>query len=295
LKEFLIEKRSSSNIWISERLEALEPDENLPLGAYKNRDFGEINLEEYWRNNPKKFENILLNIADKRAKLSTEVQIDSFQDCIESDLNEDTYKDKFIESSSVTLEKLNKLTSFTNRYEEWMAYAVSMNATPMEKSQFLKGMEILINRDINRSQLSFDFPLSVADIKEKISSTINTTADLFISQEFSIPYYYGIQNIVKLSSANIEQFLGFAAALFEEVLSNNVSREQLSVSAERQEKVTNLVVNEKWNELSKILPYSRSVLKFLTAFGDLAKKETYKINAPYAPGVGQNRIYALSE
>lgn len=285
LKEFLIEKRSSSNIWISERLEALEPDENLPLGAYKNRDFNEINLEEYWRNNPKKFENILLNIADKRAKLSTEVQIDSFQDCIESDLDEDLYKENFTQSSAATLAKLNKLTSFTNRYEEWMAYANSLESTPMEKSQFFKAMEILINRDINRSQLSFDFPLSAEDIKEKINSTINTTADLFIAREFSIPYYYGIQNIVKLSSANIEQFLGFAAALFEEVLSNNVSREQLTVSAERQEKVTNLVVNEKWNELSKILPYSQSVLKFLLTFGELAQKETYKINAPYAPGV----------
>ncbi len=285
LKQFLIEKRSSSNIWISERLEALEPDENLPLGAYINRDFHEINLEEYWRNNPKKFENILLNIADKRAKLSTEVQIDSFQDCIDSDLDEDSYKEKFVQSSILTIEKMTKLTSFTNRYEEWLNYASNISATPMEKSQFIKGMEILISRDVNKPQLSFDFPLSSEDLKEKVNSTINSTAELFLANEFSIPYYYGIQNIVKLSSANIEQFLSFAAALFEEVLSNNVSREQLSVSAERQEKVTSLVVSEKWKELPKILPYNTAVMKFLTAFGELAYKETYKANAPYAPGV----------
>ncbi|MCR5863558.1 hypothetical protein LRS05_16155 [Flavobacterium sp. J372] len=56
IKEYLIEARSSANVWIAERLEALEPDENLPLGAFQGRDFKEINLEQFWRDNPKKFE-----------------------------------------------------------------------------------------------------------------------------------------------------------------------------------------------------------------------------------------------
>lgn len=285
LKEYLIEVRSSANIWVSERLEALEPDENLPLGAYEGRDFRKINLEEFWRNNPKKFENILLNIADKRAKLSNQVQVDSFQDYIQHDLDEDLYKANFLRAINDSNEYFKKISLITNRYDDWINYASSIKGTPFEVSQRLKAIEILIHRDSKKSQLTFDFPLSQEDIKEKINSTINSTSELFISKEYSIPYYYGIQNIVKLSSANIEQFIGFAAGLFEEILSKNVIGENLAIPADRQEIVIKKIVDEKWEELGKIVPYSKSVLKFLVAFGELAHKETYKENAPYAPGV----------
>lgn len=285
LKEYLIEVRSSANIWVSERLEALEPDENLPLGAYEGRDFRKINLEEFWRNNPKKFENILLNIADKRAKLSNQVQVDSFQDYIQHDLDEDLYKANFLKAINDSNEYFKKISVITNRYDDWINYASSIQGTPFEVSQRLKAIEILIHRDSKKAQLTFDFPLSQEDIKEKINSTINSTSELFISKEYSIPYYYGIQNIVKLSSANIEQFIGFAAGLFEEILSKNVIGENLAIPADRQEIVIKKIVDEKWEELGKIVPYSKSVLKFLVAFGELAHKETYKENAPYAPGV----------
>lgn len=285
IKEYLIEARSSASVWIAERLEALEPDENLPLGAFQGRDFKEINLEQFWRDNPKKFENILLNIADKRSKLSNEVQIDSFQDYIQTDLDENEFETNFLKSISDSKEYLMKISSITNRYDDWIAYANEIIGTPYEMSQKLKAIQIIIARDSNKSQLTFDFPLSVTDIKDKINSTINVTAELFVAKGYEIPYYYGIDKIVKLSSANIEQFINFAAGLFEEILSRNVVGEDLIIKARRQEEIIKKLTDEKWTEIGKIVPYSKSVIKFLIAFGEMAQKETYKDNAPYAPGV----------
>ncbi|MCR5863557.1 hypothetical protein LRS05_16150 [Flavobacterium sp. J372] len=229
--------------------------------------------------------NILLNIADKRSKLSNEVQIDSFQDYIQTDLDENEYEANFLKSISDSREYLSKITSITNRYDDWISYADDITGTPYEMSQKLKAIQIIISRDSNKSQLTFDFPLSVADIKDKINSTINSAAELFVAKDYSIPYYYGIDKMVKLSSANIEQFINFAAGLFEEILSRNVVGEELIIKAQRQEEIIKKLTDEKWTEISKIVPFSKSVIKFLIAFGEMAHKETYKMNAPYAPGV----------
>jgi hypothetical protein len=285
LISYLIENRTLSNVWISERLEALEPKENLPLGAIIERDYNQINLEDYWRRNPKKYENILINIADKRIKLAKEVQIDNFQDCLESSLTEDKYIEKFNAAISDSVKLLTKIGDATQIYGEWIKYGIEFQGSPYERARTLKKIEIIIQRNIKKSQLTLGFPLSVSDLFEKTNSTIDTTADLFLAKEYNIPYYFGIENLVKLSSANIEQFLNFASSLFEEVLTNKISEEQIIVSAERQDYNVKKVADVKWGEISKIIPFSRQVMRLLNAFGDLAEKETYKSNAPYAPGV----------
>lgn len=285
LIDFLMVNRSLSNIWISERLEALEAEEILPHGAMTGRDYNKINLEDYWRRNPKKYENILLNIADKRIKLSNEIQIDNFQDCIESSLNEELYADNFQQAITESIKNLNKIKEATNLYSDWIQYGLDFVGSPYEKAKTLKKVELFISRNIKRTQLTLGFPLSISELLEKDNSTIDATVDLFLAKQYKIPYYFGIENLVKLSSSNIEQFLSFASALFEEVLANKISEEQTIVSADRQEHNVKKVAENKWSEIGKIIPHSRQVIKFLNYFGELAEKETYKPNAPYAPGV----------
>jgi len=285
LVNYLIENRTVANIWISERLEALEAKENLPIGTLIEREYNEINLEDYWRKNPKKYETILLNIADKRIKLAKEVQIDSFQDCIESSLNEDFYIHKFQTAISDSTTNLKKISAITPLYDDWIKYGLEITGSPYEKARILKKIEILIQRNIKKTQLTLGFPLSLSDFFDKANSSIDSTVELFLAKEYAIPYYFGIENLVKMSSANIEQFLNFASALFEEVLTNKITEEQIIVSAERQDYNIKKVADIKWNEISKIIPFSKQVMRFLNSFGMLAEKETYKANAPYAPGV----------
>lgn len=110
LKKYVIEKRGNFSIWISERLEALDPMENLR--SFKERDYEEINLERFWDKKTSRFENILLNIAEKRARISTE-DINNFKEYIDSELNEEKYNQKFLESITSTLESIQKYTLYT--------------------------------------------------------------------------------------------------------------------------------------------------------------------------------------
>lgn len=282
LKKYVLERRGNFSVWISERLEALDPMENLR--SFKERDYEEINLERFWDKKTGRFENILLNIAEKRARISTE-DVDNFKEHIEIEINEEKYKQKFLDSIEITLESIQKHTLYTNKFNDWVQYANQYDGNPYEKALLLKLIEILIHRTKEKNQLSFDFPLTVIELKEKLKSGLDTTARLFLSKSIKLPYYYNFSNLCKLSSSNIEQFLSFSADLFEEMISNKLKGNSITIDVEKQERIFRKVAEKKWHELSILLPYSSSVIKFLNELGEFSRKETYKPNAPYAPGV----------
>lgn len=162
----------------------------------------------------------------------------------------------------------------------------------------LKYLEILIHRNKEKNQLSFDFTLTVEELIEKLKSGLDSTARLFLSESIKLPYYYNFSNLCKLSSNNIEQFLTFAADIFEEMISNKLKGNSIIIDAEKQEKIFHKLADRKWRELPRIIPYSTSVIKFLNELGEFSRKETYKPNAPYAPGVNgfaikQNNVNIL--
>lgn len=282
LQKYILERRGNFNIWISERLEALEPKDNL--SSYQNRDYEEINLERFWDDRKSKFEKILVTIANKRAAISTE-DVTSFQEYIEPDLNEENYKKEFLDIINATNTNIEGLTSHTDKFNEWLKYVDTFDGNPMEKAVLLKQMEILIIRHLNKNQLSFDFPQSQEELFDKLKSDIETTAKLFMSKEKKIPYYHGLNTLFNLSSNNIDQFLSFSSDLFEEMLSNKISGREVAVDSQNQEKIIRRVVDRKWKELSKLIPHSNEVIQFLNDLGDFCRKQTYQANAPYAPGV----------
>lgn len=282
LQKYVLEKRGNFNIWISERLEALEPKENL--GSFQNRDYEEINLERFWDDRKSKLEKILVNIANKRASLSTE-DVTSFQEYIESDLNEETYKNEFFNIINSTNSNIAQLTSHTDKFNEWLNYVSSFHGNPLEKAVLLKKMEILIVRHLKKDQLSLDFPHTQEELREKLKSDIEATAKLFMSKDSKIPYYHGLNALFNLSSNNIDQFLTFSSDLFEEMLSNKISGKEVTIDSGSQERIIRRIVGKKWKELSKLIPHANDVIQFLNELGEFSQKQTYQANAPYAPGV----------
>lgn len=281
-RRYVIERRGNFNIWISERLEALEPDEQLR--SFNERDYEEINLEKFWSDSYGKFEKILKSISDKRAALSTE-DVNSFQEFLTSNLNEERYKDNLQKQIETSWQTIQKLTAISNKFDEWVKVAHDFQGSVFEKAQFLKEMEILIQRNLGKSQMSFEFPLTKLELDDKMSSEITSAARLFLSQEAKIPYYFGFGALSRLSSNNIEQFLAFAGELFEEMISNKISGKEIIVGDDSQEKIIKEIAERKWREISRTIPYSTQIIRFLTALGEFAQKDTFKPNAPYAPGV----------
>ena len=282
LKRYVIEKRGNFSLWVSERLEALDSVENL--GSFITRDYDEINLENFWRKNSSKFEKILRSISDKRAAVSTE-DVNSFYEYLDSNLNEEKYKFNLLRAIEETTININNIVSYTDKFDEWVKYLESYQGSYYERALLLKMIEILIYRNIGKSQLSFDFALTQEELENKLASDIAAAAAIFLSNSAKIPYYFGFSSLVKLSSSNIEQFLSFSGHLFEEMISSKISGNEIRVNEETQEKIIKNIVNQKWKELGTIIPYSVQVKNFLMALGDFSYKETFKPNAPYSPGV----------
>lgn len=282
LIKYLVERRTDANIWISERLEALQPEDHF--SSYNKRDYQEVNLERFWATRQAQFEKILMLVASKRAAMSTD-QINSFFENLETDLEEDLYESKIKSALDSTKANIIKMTSYSSKFDAWQKYIGTLEGHPLEIILVLKQIEILISRNLGKSQLAFDFPLTIEELKERMDGSTAAAALLFLSREYRIPYYYGFKNLAKISTNNIEQFLAFSSELFEGILSNGIAGAQVLLSTEIQEKIIKKVVDEKWRELPKLIPQSNQVITFLTEFGNFSHKETYKPNSPYAPGV----------
>jgi hypothetical protein len=276
LIKYLLEKRSNTSLWLSERLEALNN-----LGTNEGRDYNELNIENYWKEREGKFEKLLLSIASKRAADSRE-EVDF---ALESHPNEDELAQVFKIAKQETIANIANLTANTSKYDNWKKHLYEFDGTDLETSLQAKRIEILIHRDISKRQMALDFSLPVEEIEEKADEKVNAAAKLFLFKQYNIPYYYGFSGLSKISTNNIEQFLGFSAPLYERMLSMNLNMDNVTISAKEQDKEIRKMANEKWKELQKIIPDSSSVIKFLENLSRFCYSETYKPSASYAPGV----------
>ena len=283
LIRYAIETRGKFNIWFSERLEALNPKENI--GAIKIRDYEEINLEEIWQNRPSKFEKIIANIADKRARASTE-EVNTFQENLFEYIDIEENESKLAAFNEQKKQELvNLANSFSGKFDNWIDYLEKYKGNPLDKAIIIKKIQILMHRSLGKSQLAFDFPLSAKELEEKLEQNIDEIAKFFLFKEVGLPCYFGFNNLVKISNNNIEQFLGLASGLFEEMLSAKIIGNTTLISAKTQEDKIDKVISEYWDDLGRRLPNGNIVKLFLNKFAEFATKETYKINAPIAQGV----------
>ncbi len=282
LLKYIIEQRKNYNIWISERLEALTDKENLR--SYLERDYNEINLESIWQKKESKFKSIVTNIANRRAQISTE-DVPEFDQNLADSLNEAVYKDDFEKAFNVILKRIELFSKQTRKFVDWTKYLKSADLSPLERLSLARATEILVHKNLTQPQTTMDMELSEKELLAGINSTIHNASEYFISQEFKLPYYYGFDRVIQVSSYNIDQFLQFSSELYEGMLSNRLSTRSSVITPEEQQKIIKRVVNEKWNELGRLIPFPEQVKKFLQKFHEYAMKETNRSTIPYAPGV----------
>jgi len=282
LIRYILEKRTNFNIWIAERLEALTNDENLK--SYQNRDYDEINLEAIWQKKDSKFKNIVSNIANRRAQISTE-DVPEFDQNLADSLNESVFKGDFQYAFEVIMGRIEQYSNQTRKFGDWVKYCKEQDLSPLERAMLARSTEILVHKNLNQPQTTFDLELSVKELQTGITSIVQNAAEYFLAQEFKLPYYFGFERVVQLSSYNIDQFLQFSSELYEGMLSNRLAVRSNVITAEEQHKIIRRVVNEKWNELGRLIPFPEQVKRFLQKFFDFAYKETHRPTIPYAPGV----------
>jgi hypothetical protein len=285
LIQFIIDKRSLTPVWIAERLEALNRDEILDTGIIHGRDCQPVLLENYWRGAQKRFEKVVINIADRRVRDSRSIDLSHFEVCLEDSLDGPEWRKKFDEILAIIQKRVRARASTTTLFATWIRAYEKLNESPRKLAVAWRSLEILIERELRRKQTSFNFELEAGTLSEKTDTSLNAAADLFLANEFKIPYYYGASTLAKLSSFNIQQFLQLAAELFEETVSANVIGKSGALSVLRQEVILNRASNKWWSQITERATHPRRVRTLLESIGTFSRWYTDRPTAPNDPGV----------
>lgn len=291
LVQTIIHTRPAVSVWIAERLEALCPDELLSSGVTAGREYEPpIRIEDYWRSaHNKRFEKAIIDIADRRAKSARDIPIGSFDACLQTSLEGQKWNRIHKQAIESIKKRIIIKKGNSKKYDEWIAAKETEKETLREQAIDWRILEILIERDLKNEQLTFDFDdsLPLDDMENQENPREYAAAEVYLAQEFNIPYYYGISRLTTIASLNIEQFLDFSGELFEEIIASTLLNKQQSLDPFRQEAILKKMAQQRWDDIVRRIPNGRSVQKFLFSIRDLAKEEWNKGTAiSYGGGGG---------
>jgi hypothetical protein len=286
LLKVIAELRAGIGIWLAERFEALSPDEMLASGTAEGRDYeGEILLEQFWRSHSRKFENLLISVADKRASAAVNVEVTSLDSCLQASLDGPEWQGKYEAAIPVIRDRIAKTAEGRSLFSLWLGSKETSPGTPRDRAIGWRALEILVHREIKHAQKTFDFPLEPNALEERTDSQVRAAAELFLSQEFDLPYYFGTHKLANLASWNIEQFMRLAGDEFEEVVSSRIVRKSPTLDAGRQDELLRAASHSLWGEIPRRAKNGEKVLKLLDSIGRFCRQRTYEASAPYDPGV----------
>lgn len=289
LKETITSARLQCGIWIAERLEALPPTDLLAQGVLENRDYdGEIRLESRWRDRKAAYVRFVDQIADLRARDADGFQGRNFFPALADELDSAVW-DSVFEAQCIAIEqRLVARVGQQQRYQQWLAARRVVSGSPRDRALSWREVEILIERDVAKSQRAFDFDaLTEEDLNDKESAGVKAAAEIFLSREAKAPVYFGRQKLAMLSSSNVDQFVELAGDLFEELTAKAAVRRGADyiLSAERQHFILKGAAERRWEGIPRRVPRGYDARRFLEAIGAFCFAQTYRPSAPYPPGV----------
>jgi len=289
LRESITNARLPCGIWIAERLEALPAEDLLAEGALEDRDYdGEIRLERRWRKRNVAYVKFIDQIADLRAHDADGFQGRNFFPALAEDLDPTSWDTVFEAQSTAIEQRLVTRVGQQQRYEQWLSQRRAVAGSPRDRALGWRELEILIERDIAKSQRSFDFDaLTEEDLSDKESAGVKAAAEVFLSREAKAPIYFGRQKLASLSSSNVDQFVELAGDLFEELAAKTAVRRGAGsvLSAERQHLILKRAAERRWEGIPRRVPRGYEARRFLEAVGTFCAGQTYRPSAPYPPGV----------
>jgi hypothetical protein len=293
LVQTVIDSRSHVGVWIAERFEALSTREMLSSGAHQGRDYeSAIEIESYWRQKPDRFEKLAMKVADRRVRAAPETEIDSFRSCLQDALDSPEWSDKYTNIIATICKRIQNRVQHTPRFQEWISVRERSTGTLRERAIAWRALEILIERDLNKKQMTFfdDAALGEDDLKNRDDSSVKNAAELFLAREYDLPYYYGAERISRLASLNIQQFLGLAGEIFEESAAAELLRKATLLPPRRQHVLMKKAARAVWDDIPKRVRHGRKLKYFLESVGKFANWYTYRPTAPNDPGVSGTAI-----
>lgn len=287
--------------WVAIRSVALEDDELFGAGD-EGRDYDVIELEALARERtpsaerlkqlsgqkltPRRFRNVLLDIADKRAAAALDRMLTDdtdFRSLIKVE------PDGALEHASrdplqMVRARVTALGGNEPRYSEWLRDSAHLEGR--DGLARLCELEVLIERDMGRAQLELfaDLPLPPEELSSRGSSSLREAAYLRAALEFDIPYYFGTECYARLGSANIEQFLGLCANLMTRLQTQDAVGRELDLNPVIQDKIARDASRAYYRSLVQ-LPDGGYVKRLVDGVARISRDEARKPRIPYPPGV----------
>jgi hypothetical protein len=206
----LLDHRSGASVWFAERTYVISPSELL-TGAIPRRDYEEVRMEQAWSNaKPKQYVTFVTSIADRRmAQMRTDLE--SFGDYLSNSVTDYPTQDKIARALPTLEKKVREQAIGTRLFDEWIANAEHLIAEPFDKAIEWTKIGILISREKQKAQPSLELvPLSEDDLDARTASGLPAAAERFVCTSLDVPYFYGIERVVRLSSYNVEDSCRFA-------------------------------------------------------------------------------------
>jgi hypothetical protein len=279
--------------WYAERLSALDPEELL-LGA-PGRDHEPIQLEQGFREGrtvggakltPHRFSRMLVNLANRRANEVLRRFSDtdaSFEDLVDVDPD-----GPFSALETALVQKLTSqlkdAAGSTRKYDEWLAAVADLQG----RDGIVRRAEvgILVERDKRRAQGElFELALPSEELVIRGSAALREAAMLQLAMREKLPYYFGVDTLTKLASANVEQFLILCGDLFADMVGDLAVGRQPRLDVQRQDRLLRRASDQYWREIVARVPDGDLVQQFVLSIVEIAQKEAAKPTIPYPPGV----------
>mgnify|MGYP000904671376 FL=1 len=285
-------QRSTIPIWLAERSIALG-DGLLSQGVRQGRDIHEYALEEMWSGpkGPYQFATFAQSILDRRMLIQDVVASNSFSQCLRGELVLDEIRTEVDRGIQAFRDDVQRHES-NIRYSEWLARAEQRSAEASIDSLLeLYVTRILLARDESKRQMTLDMALSAVELDDRDNSQVRGAAEIFMHDELKIPYYFGLDRLCVMASANIEELLSLAAALYVGMQNKQVLRKpELTLTPLEQEKLLKDAAKRKREFIPKSHTEGLRAQRLLDSVGVFCREKTFAPNAPYAPGVTGVRL-----
>lgn len=285
--QYLVQHRPVVGVWVAERLEILSEHDVLAPGTVVGRDLEPpIYLEGHWRNDRSAFSTLVANIANRRATRAQGLGIESFATCL-GELDETHQWDSAVgDGAQVLFDRLVDNWAVDIRYRDLVHAAADVHQpTTEDRAIFFRSLEILLERDRRDNQLRLDISLEPSPKYLNPKSDVRNAAELFLAREFDLPYYYGITRLSAIGSYNVEQFLGVASDLFDQVIAAALTQKATTLTPVAQDKAIRFAARGYVNSLPKRLTHGRAVRRLVHAIATFGDSQTYRPTASYPPGV----------
>lgn len=299
----LLDRSNNLGRWIAERKEAV-PDHELLTGTTDGRDYQMVVLEDELTVGSKgghspRLSRILGGIADSRAqvRLASLGVHEPFTALL--GLTEQATSARKLEVFESVAAGLRGLVRDNPQYSGWLAAAEEKRkgTDPLEVAQDWRELQILIERDLRRTQPAlFEYEIESEQAARMSSSGTKAAARLFLAVEYGLPYYAGYDVLADLSSRNVEQYLSLGGDMFDLMTSAVTQRRRTGpyLSAAEQDQRVRRSSKQLWEAVVRRVAHGPDVLALLHTIADNSRSETFRPTAPYAPGVTGTAI-ALHE